>query len=67
MDANNVKPTRYLKDYEAAKVLGLCVGHLRNLRCKGKGPPVTRFGRACRYNWRTLLAWAEAQKEEAKQ
>lgn len=67
MDASDVRPTRYLKDHEAAKVLGLYVGHLRNLRSQGKGPPVTRFGRACRYNWRTLLAWAEALREEDSQ
>jgi hypothetical protein len=66
MDANKIAPTRYLKDTEAAKVLGLSAGHLRNLRAKGEGPPATRFGRACRYNWRTLLAWAEEQRVEMK-
>ena len=67
MDAGSIKPTRYLKDTEVAKVLGLSAGHLRNLRARGEGPPVVRFGKACRYSWRSVIAWAEAQKEEGKQ
>jgi predicted DNA-binding transcriptional regulator AlpA len=56
-----VQPTRYLRAREVAKVLGFTVGHVDNLRHQGRGPSYRKFGGAVRYDWKDVIAWAEAQ------
>jgi hypothetical protein len=66
MEKGKVQPTRYLREIEAGKVLALSPGHLRNLRVKGQGPEFVKFGKAVRYDWRALMAWADAMKAAMK-
>ena len=66
MEKNSVQATRYLRDREVARVLALSVGHLANLRNRGEGPKYHKFGKSVRYDWREVIAWAEAQKAEMK-
>lgn len=53
---------RYLDDREAASILGVSTGHLRNLRVRGGGPRFYRLGsRSIRYLVADLHRWARAR------
>lgn len=52
---------RYVDDAEAAEILGVSRSYLRQLRCKGGGPPFASFGRAVRYSIATLHGWAASK------
>jgi hypothetical protein len=59
---------RFLKDTEAAGILGIAPQTLRNARFSKKGPlaalPYRKFGTACRYALKDVLAFADAAKVE---
>lgn len=48
---------RLLKDYEAARYLGVSSGMLRGLRVRGGGPMFVKVGRLVRYRRESLDAW----------
>lgn len=52
----------YLKDVEAAKVVGLSVQTLRNYRFHGKGPDYVKRGRSVRYPYSALIEWMESKR-----
>ncbi len=57
------EPLRYLKEAEAASLLGVSVKSLQAWRYSAQGPKYSVFGRrAIRYRLATLLEWAAAQE-----
>ena len=52
----------YLKDVQAASVVGLSVQTLRNLRFRGRGPDYVKQGRAVRYPYSALVMWMESKR-----
>jgi len=53
---------RYLRDNDAAKIVGLSVQTLRNYRFRGKGPDYVKRGRAVRYPYSALISWMESKR-----
>ena len=56
-----------LSEQDAAALLGLSAGHLKNMRQEGKSPPSYRLGmNGCRisYSVRDLAIWIESRREE---
>jgi hypothetical protein len=53
---------RYIKSKETAKILGLKVGTLANMRTRGEGPPYIKKGRYLRYWEPDVLAWANKDR-----
>ena len=53
---------RFLKDEQAADLIGLSVQTLRNWRFKREGPPYIRAGRSIRYSFQDLLGWMEGKR-----
>ena len=51
---------RFITDIEAAAMLSLSRGYLRQLRVRGGGPKWSNFGKAVRYHVPVLLEWANA-------
>ena len=51
---------RLLRTREAAKLLGLSVSFLNQLRVKGGGPPYAKIRKIVLYNPADLLDWAKA-------
>lgn len=49
----------------AARVLNVSKGTLRNWRCQGKGPPVTRIGCAVRYDPAHLRDYVDVRTRHA--
>lgn len=57
----NPRPDTMLTTAQAAEVLGLRPQTLHDWRCRDTGPPYLRLGgRAVRYRYGELIAWAEA-------
>ena len=52
-------PQSYITDAEAARFLSLSPGWMRQLRLLGGGPRYSKLGRAVRYRFADLIAWAE--------
>jgi predicted DNA-binding transcriptional regulator AlpA len=52
-------PHRYLKTFEAARLLGLSERTLEKHRCKGTGPSFIKLGGRVVYKLDELNAWAE--------
>ena len=50
-----------VNDRQAAALLGLSPGHLRNLRLAGGGAPYMKLGRAVRYSPAALAEWAASK------
>jgi hypothetical protein len=48
-----------LTEEDAARLLGICKGTLRNWRCKNRGPAYVRVGSAVRYTARALREYIE--------
>jgi len=53
---------RALNEREAAKILGVAIQTLRNWRCRRKGPPYIKMGRAVRYQLIDLLEYMDKGK-----
>ena len=53
---------RLLTSEEAARMMGVAVGTLANMRNKGKGPPFIKKGRYVRYWESDIREWAEKDK-----
>ena len=57
-------PDRALTPAEVAKITGLCIGTLANMRVEGTGPEFYKYGKgpsgAVRYSESAVLAWREA-------
>ncbi len=51
-----------VKDTIAADILGLAVQTLRNMRCRGEGPPYIKLGRAIRYWPEDLIGYLQERK-----
>ena len=45
-----------------AEFLGLSERTMERLRLEGHGPAFHKFGRRVMYQWRDVLAWADAQR-----
>lgn len=45
----------------AADALGLSVRTLQAWRCRGNGPPFVKAGKSVRYNYATLMKWADSR------
>jgi hypothetical protein len=45
-----------------AEFLGLSVRTMERLRLEGRGPVFRKFGRRVMYQWRDVLAWADAHR-----
>ena len=45
-----------------AEFLGLSERTMERLRLEGRGPAFRKFGRRVLYQWRDVLAWADAQR-----
>jgi hypothetical protein len=52
---------RFVTDVEAAALLSLSRGYLRQLRVRGGGAPYSMLGRAVRYSRPALLDWANSK------
>ncbi len=71
MNAQTVAPI-YVKDKEAAQILGVGTQHLRNMRSPGKknprkitGPPFVKLGKfSIRYKIDDLIKWADRNRVE---
>jgi len=58
---------RFIDTAHAAKLLGLSESTLEKMRhFRRPGPPVTRIGRAVRYDRNALLNWATSLQESPK-
>jgi predicted DNA-binding transcriptional regulator AlpA len=64
---NNLKPhSGLLSSSEAAKRLGLSLGHLQNMRSRGKGPDFIQLGRAVRYRPQDIEAYIDTKRVNLK-
>ena len=52
----------YLKDVQAAEVVGLSVQTLRNYRHRGIGPDYVKQERSVRYPYSALIEWMESRR-----
>ena len=58
---NPIAPDVYLTAADVAARLGISRSYLDQARVRGDGPPFVRIGRAVRYRWSAVVAWAEAR------
>jgi predicted DNA-binding transcriptional regulator AlpA len=54
--------SQLLRTPEVALRLGLTIGTLQNLRCRGEGPAYIRLGRAIRYRPEDIDAFISANR-----
>jgi len=53
----------FMKPDEVAKMVGLTIGTLRNMRCRGAGPPYHKFSaRSVRYNVGDIKLWMDNRR-----
>jgi predicted DNA-binding transcriptional regulator AlpA len=52
----------YVRDIQAAEIVGLSVQTLRNYRFHGKGPDYVKRGRSVRYPVSALYEWMESRR-----
>jgi excisionase family DNA binding protein len=57
MSSTNHLPTGYLTTLEAAQYLNCSPQYLNIARCRRKGPPYCKLGRAVRYRRAALDEW----------
>jgi hypothetical protein len=60
----NTATALYVKDTQAAEIIGAKPQTLRNWRSQSKGPPYTKVGRSVRYAINDLLAYMEQRRVE---
>lgn len=71
MQAQPIAPI-YVRDTEAAQILGVGTQHLRNMRCPGRknpkaitGPAFVKLGKwSVRYKIEDLIKWADRNRVE---
>ena len=56
---NNFK---YLNEKDVSNLTGLALSTLRNHRCKGKGLPYYKVGKAVRYSFQDIISYFERHK-----
>lgn len=57
---------RYLKDTEAAEIMGLAVQTLRNWRVSRRGPGFSKIGRSVRYTPEAIEQFMQENKVETQ-
>lgn len=57
---------RYLKDTEAAEIMGLAVQTLRNWRVCRRGPGFSKIGRSVRYTQEAIEQFMQENKVETQ-
>ena len=53
---------KYMNEKETANLTGLALSTLRNHRCKGKGLPYIKIGKAVRYSFQDVIEYFEGHK-----
>ncbi len=53
---------KYLNEKDVSNLTGLALSTLRNHRCKGKGLPYIKIGKAVRYSFQDIIDYFEGHK-----
>jgi len=53
---------KYLNEKQTAQLTGIALSTLRNHRCKSKGLPYIKFGKAVRYSFQDVIDYFENHK-----
>lgn len=53
---------KYMNEREVSNLTGLALSTLRNHRCKSKGLPYIKVGKAVRYSFQDIIEYFEGHK-----
>jgi len=60
-DTPTIRDTPWMDYAELSQYLGLSTSYLRQVSAEGRGPPMIRFGRRCRFHKDEIDNWARQQ------